>query len=119
MTTTELHPDAPAAIAKATKAALRSAYPGVKFSLVGTRGTGYGYLHLSWIDGPTEAAVKDTVSGFAARTRGISTSRRYSPEAIELGQAEVAAHPGKWDVEYDYNDENYYAVRHYLAETAL
>lgn len=32
---------------------MRAAFPGVKFSLRGSRGTGYGWFSLSWTDGPT------------------------------------------------------------------
>lgn len=44
--------------------ALRAAFPGVKFSLRGSRGTGYGWFNLSWTDGPTTSAVDAVTNGF-------------------------------------------------------
>tara|TARA_R110002110_G_scaffold58091_11_gene165268 strand:- start:915 stop:1376 length:462 start_codon:yes stop_codon:yes gene_type:complete len=40
---------------------LRRAFPGCKFSLNGSRGTGYGYYDCRWTGGPTEAEVREIV----------------------------------------------------------
>lgn len=43
---------------KLLKEALKKAFPGVAFTVKGSRGTAHGYTRLEWIDGPTEAQVK-------------------------------------------------------------
>ena len=42
---------------KALRQALRVAFPACRFSVTGSRGTGYGWSRIGWTDGPTEAAV--------------------------------------------------------------
>ena len=49
---------------KEIRRALRLAFPGVKFSLRGSRGTGYGWFSLSWTDGPTASQVDAITNGF-------------------------------------------------------
>lgn len=44
---------------KAIKDELKTAFPDTKFSVTGSRGTGYGYLDARWQGGPTEAQVKE------------------------------------------------------------
>lgn len=43
---------------------LAIAFPGVKFSLRCSRGTGYGYYDLSWSGGPREQRVWDLCHAF-------------------------------------------------------
>ena len=40
---------------------LRKAFPGCKFSLTGSRGTGYGYYDCRWTGGPSEEEVREIV----------------------------------------------------------
>lgn len=104
--------------------ALRTAFPGVKFSLRGSRGTGYGWFSLSWVDGPTESQAGDVANSFrdsyfdgmADSTHaipatmyadedgvirehryscsGVNTSRSYSPEAEAWARSYIDAHGG-------------------------
>lgn len=48
----------------AIRRALRASFPGVKFSLRGSRGTGHGWFSLSWTDGPTSWQVDALTNGF-------------------------------------------------------
>ena len=40
---------------------LRKAFPGTKFQLTGSRGTGYGYYDCRWTGGPSEEEVREIV----------------------------------------------------------
>ena len=51
----------PTDAAKWLRKDLRKAFPGTKFSLNGSRGTGYGYYDCRWTGGPTEAEVREIV----------------------------------------------------------
>jgi hypothetical protein len=42
---------------KAIRQALKVAFPAVKFSITGSRGTGYGWTHIGWTDGPSVCRV--------------------------------------------------------------
>jgi hypothetical protein len=113
MTTTSL---TPVEIAKDARKAIRAAFPGLKFSLTNSSGTGYGWLHLSWTDGPTDQAMRDIVDTFDAMLGGythINSSRRYSVDAETFAAAEVAANPGRWD------DNDYFATRRVLYNTTF
>jgi hypothetical protein len=101
----------PVQIAKDARKAIRAAFPGLKFSLTNSTGTGYGWLHLGWIDGPTDDAMRNIVDTFDALLGGythINSSRRYSVEAETFAIAEVAANSGRWD------DNDYFASRRVL-----
>ncbi len=50
--------------AKLLRKVLKREFPGVKFSLRGSRGTGYGYYSLSWTGGPSEKDVDAVVGPF-------------------------------------------------------
>lgn len=50
--------------AQEIRKALRVKFPGVKFSLRMSRGTGYGWMSLSWVDGPTEEAARAVTDYF-------------------------------------------------------
>lgn len=89
----------------ALRAGLRLVFPGVKFSVRGSRGTGYGWVTVSWTDGPTEQAVRAISDTFEAErfngmtdmmeptsnTRhslsGVNHQRDYSDERV----AEIVA----------------------------
>ncbi|MFD3422143.1 LPD29 domain-containing protein [Streptomyces decoyicus] len=45
-------------VGKYLRSQLRKAFPGHKISVRNGRGTGYGYLHVSWTGGPSEAEVE-------------------------------------------------------------
>lgn len=49
---------------KAIRAALKLAFPTVKFSITGSRGTGYGWSRIAWTDGPSDARVRGIVADF-------------------------------------------------------
>ncbi|GAA3510068.1 hypothetical protein GCM10022234_00320 [Aeromicrobium panaciterrae] len=104
--------------------ALKAAFPGVKFSLRGSRGTGYGWFSLSWVDGPTTGQVREITGGFQSSyfdgmddsnhhipatmyadpdgvirehrfsCKGVNGSREYTPEAIAWMDAYIDAHGG-------------------------
>jgi hypothetical protein len=63
MTTAKLEYDVKAT-AQEMRKALRAQFPGVKFSVRMSRGTGHGWLSVSWTDGPTEQAVQEVASYF-------------------------------------------------------
>jgi hypothetical protein len=109
---------------KAIRRALREAFPGVKFSLRGSRGTGYGWFSLGWTDGPTDDQVRALTFGFQSSyfdgmddgnhsipatmyadpdgvirehrysCRGVNGSRNYSPAAEAWADAYIDAHGG-------------------------
>lgn len=105
------------------KAELKREFPGVKFSTRRSRGTGYGYVTISWTDGPTSREVSAITSGYEGSsfdgmtdmespvehiaangkgepvrisygTRGISTSRTISPALARECSAKVASFYG-------------------------
>jgi len=117
MTTTATHHDSPVQIAKDARKAIRAAFPGLKFSLTGSTGTGYGWLHLSWTDGPTDRRMTEIVSEFDARLGGythINSSRNYSAEAEAWAVKENAKHPGLYDW-----DGEYFGTRRILSDTSF
>lgn len=121
MTTTQ-HYDSPVTIAQDTRKALRSAFPATKFSLTGSRGTGYGWLNLSWTDGPTNEQVAAITDEFDARLGGythINSSRHFSAAAEAWAQTQIEAHPGYWYSDYDQDGATYYAGRKCLADHDL
>ena len=48
----------------AIRAALKIAFPAVKFSVTGSRGTGYGWSRVNWTDGPSDHLVRACVAPF-------------------------------------------------------
>lgn len=50
--------------AVAMRRELRDAFPGVRFSVRMSRGTGYGWLAVVWEDGPTRKEVEAITRGF-------------------------------------------------------
>ncbi len=61
--------------AAALRKALREAFPGVKFSVRMATGTAYGWLSLSWTDGPTSAQVRKIAANFESeRFSGMDDS---------------------------------------------
>lgn len=111
--------------AAAIRKALRARYPGVKFSLTMSRGTGYGWMSLSWTDGPLTSEVNAITNGFRSSyfdgmddsthsipatlyaapdgslvehkwsCNGVNASRHYSPEAEAWAEA-IAVRGSYW-----------------------
>ncbi|RFA12150.1 hypothetical protein B7R22_17115 [Subtercola boreus] len=113
--------DTPVTIAAEARKAIRAAFPGLKFSLTGTRGTGYGWLRLSWTDGPTDKQMREVTQPFDVKLGGhahINASRKVSPAAERWARDQIAAHPGRWDQPHDFGGD-YYAVQACLAVADL
>lgn len=71
---------------KAIRRALRDAFPGVKFSLRGSRGTGYGWFSLSWTDGPTTTQVDQVTHSFrSSYFDGMDDSTHQIPATMYAG----------------------------------
>ncbi len=96
------------AIAKTIRANLRAAFPGVKFSLTGSRGTGYGWYSLAWTNGPTDDAVTAVVRATEGveQLYGVNSSRHFSPGFTAWAQTYVA--------DYDDEDREKYLERYRL-----
>lgn len=99
---------------RAVKAALRKAFPGVKFSVRNSTGTGYGWLHATWTDGPTVREVDKVVNPYRVRLCGINISRHYSEAEAWAVARNPAPNP---NYDHDPADPNYTARRQLLAET--
>lgn len=110
--------------------ALRTAFPGVKFSVWMSRGTGYGWLHAEWTDGPTADQVRQITNRFRdsyfdgqddsyhriestlyARDDGtlyeprysccgVNTQRRYSSAAELWAEKEYTANGHRYHTEW-------------------
>lgn len=88
-TKTQTYPQRAAALKKA----LRETFPGTTFSLVGSRGTGYGWYHLTWTDGPTTQAVDAIVAEHQDGGKygfNVNTQRNFSAAFTAWAQAQVA-----------------------------
>lgn len=109
---------------KEIRRALREAFPGVKFSLRGSRGTGYGWFSLDWTDGPTTRQVDALTNSFRSSyfdgmddsthtipatmyagddgevvehrysCNGVNSQRGYGPEADQWARTYIDAHGG-------------------------
>lgn len=112
--------------AAAMRKALAVAFPGVKFSVRMSRGTGYGWLDVSWQDGPTVRLVEAVVRRFESERWsgmddsyrqvsqtgpvrysccGVATHRRMSAEAMDqlaalineaAGECVARVEPSPW-----------------------
>lgn len=130
---------------KEIRRALRAAFPGVKFSLRGSRGTGYGWFSLSWTDGPTTSQADEVTNGFRSsyfdgmddsthqipatmyadadgvirehryHCNGVNTSRGFSPEATTWALSYIEAHGGVETFCGDYWPSEDIAVRRVLS----
>ena len=71
-TTQPAHRLSPTETAKLIRRTLRREYPQTRFQLVCSRarGTGYGYMTLHWLDGPTTRSVQETVQPFISEVAG-------------------------------------------------
>lgn len=69
----------------AIRAALRDAFPGVKFSLRMSRGTGHGWFNLDWTDGPTARQVDAVTHTFrSSYFDGMDDSTRHIPATMAV-----------------------------------
>lgn len=94
---------------KAIRRALREAFPGVKFSLRGSRGTGYGWFSLSWEDGPTFRQVDAVTNGFrSSYFDGMDDSTHSIPATMYAGADGVVRehrfHCSGVNTQRDYSD---------------
>jgi hypothetical protein len=128
MSTTDLHFErinyTATETGKVIRRALRDVFPGVRFSLKGSRGTGHGWFALSWTDGPTTFEVDKVTGRFRSSyfdgmddsthqipatmyadadgvirehrytCHGVNTQRDYSEEARAWARAYVDTHGG-------------------------
>ncbi len=80
--------------ARAVKAALRAAFPGVSFSVTSGRGT--SYMTVKWIDGPREDQVRDAAAVVPLRhSRGPVRVRSMGPAgAVATAEWFNARQPG-------------------------
>jgi hypothetical protein len=61
--------------ASALRSALRKTFPGVPFSVRMARGTAYGWIDVSWTDGPTDEMVGQVTDRFeSSRFSGMDDS---------------------------------------------
>lgn len=71
-------------------------FPGVRFSIRRARGTAYGYVDVSWNDGPTDAAVSeitrmyegtrfDGMTDSESSVRHVAADHTGTPYAIRYG----------------------------------
>ena len=58
--------------AAALRKALREAFPGARFSVRMASGTAYGWLSVSWTDGPTVEQVDAVAAPSTAACRGVT-----------------------------------------------
>lgn len=65
------------------KQALRAAFPAVEFSVRLSRGTGYGYCHVRWTDGPTTTLAQEITDRFeGSRFDGMTDSENATPSIL-------------------------------------
>jgi len=77
--------------AKALVKVLRKAFPGVKFARRMSRGTGYGTLNLSWVDGPTASEVDEIAGAWQGKSfDGMTDSTNYHRREVTLADGTVA-----------------------------
>lgn len=82
--------------AQEIRAALRREFPGVKFSLRMTRGTGYGWMSLSYTDGPVTRAVDSITAGFrSSYFDGMDDSTHQIPSTI-YAEADGSLFEPRW-----------------------
>lgn len=117
--------------AKLLRAALRSEFPGVKFSVRSSKYAGGASIDVSWTDGPTASAVDDIAKLYQGATFDgmtdskdyhdallagpdgevetvhfgadwVHTQRRLSPEFLAAGAAFIAAQHHRGRIRADY-----------------
>lgn len=66
------------------KASFTAHFPGIKVSVRRSRGTGWGWVDVTWTDGPQWSTVEEAMRGVRAEcwhVRDISYTRTYSDAA--------------------------------------
>src|SRR3989304_5086157 len=82
---------------KAIRAALKVSFPGVKFSVTGSRGTGYGWSQVEWTDGPKESAVRAlTDKFFGSSFNGMTDGYDRTGNYFVLPGGAYAPRGGRW-----------------------
>lgn len=77
----------PVESASMLKQALRKAFPRVRFSVRLSRGTGYGYCHVRWTDGPSTRVVEQVTERFrGSQFDGMTDSEEYIRQALPDGR---------------------------------
>ncbi len=128
--------------AAAMRKTLKAAFPDTKFTVRMSRGTAYGWIHVSYTDGPTVQDVQALTDQFRSQRFdgrddayhvvdptlvatagdlpvemrysccGVNISRHYSDDAEAWATAAVEGHPGRW---HSLNDPGDPAEPNYFA----
>lgn len=94
------------------RAALKAAFPGVKFSVRKGNGTGSSWLSVSWTDGPTDAAVTALTNRYEGSSWNLNNDDSYTrnpdvlmafdgaelPEEIHFSCAGINTHRDMSDI---------------------
>jgi hypothetical protein len=64
--------------AQMLRAALKAAFPGVKFSVRKGTGTGSSWLSVTWTDGPTDAAVTAVTNRYEGSSWNLNNDDSYT-----------------------------------------
>lgn len=81
---------------KLLKKTLRASFPGTKFSVRMSRGTGYGTLYVSW-SGPSADDVSKVTDSFEGwQFDGVDDSTRIKPTALMLASGEIVRSGAKY-----------------------
>lgn len=91
---------------KLLKKALRKAFPGTKFSVRMSRGTGYGNAWVRWTDGPSTEEVQKVIAPFEGQGfDGMTDSSYYKDTAIEIDGVVYRSGLRMVNVQRDVSDE--------------
>lgn len=83
-TTAPRHLDTKATAAHLRKT-LRAAFPGTRFSVRMDRGTAYGWLTVTWTDGPTDEAVSAITTRYeSSRFSGMDDSYHTTANTLKI-----------------------------------
>lgn len=75
---------------KALKTQLTKAFPGTKFSVRLSRGTGWGNVTVGWTDGPTVAQVDAIAQPWSGKSfDGMTDSATYRRAVVTVGAEQV------------------------------
>lgn len=96
--------------AAAVRKALKARWPGVKFSVTMSRGTGYGWLSVTYTDGPLHSAV-DRLTAQYQDSYWSGQDEQYHP----LQPTPAVAPDGTLE-EHHYSSCGINATRHYSPE---
>lgn len=71
--------------AAALRKELRATFPGVRFSVRMDRGTAYGWLSVSWEDGPTDEQVREITRGYQSESwSGMDECYHHIPPQLVM-----------------------------------